>query len=650
VAVLAVGCGLAWAAPASAQEGVRLSGTAGWAGRCHSGRPILVRARIVAERLVSGILSAEADGPPTPAHEVPVEVSGGNTEEVTLVVASPFGCSGVVLRLKEGGTTTTARVGVSDASDTVLLGLLPGVRPPGAIPASAQARTGVAAVAALEPELLAQTGAVAGLDSIAATAGDLDALSPEQVRGLVAWVADGGTLLVDAEGPEELGPLPDAWHPAAGQRIAAGRGQVRLTGTTLREGSLDGLAEPAAGSGADGSGFGFDMGGGDLARTLRERSGLRVLSLPVILAALVLYVLLVGPGVRIGLRRLGRLQLTWLVVPVAALSFTALAVAGGDVLRRGGKPTHLSVVETGVAARGRTFVGVPTRTKKAVAADLLPGWMPEGQGFDEQFGRSTVRATPRGQRLTTPAVPGGFVVTGAEGPVAVEGRLAVEVEPGSKDGIVRNEMPVALDHVAVFGPGGVASVGRIEAGASAPFTAAAGSSSTDLHSLAHEVWSARGDDVAPADVFSLLVDASSGDTDHSFMAAGWTDRLPSPVAVGGSRPAGTTLVIGRGGAAKPTGRFLGVSNTGMMMTRFLVGPGERFRMAWTAAAFGPRGFPGPFGAFGPNEDVGGMGAEVLVNGTWGPVRGLLPPAASTDGVVYLRTHLRGGLQPMLEPA
>ena len=650
MAALVVTCGLAEARPASAEGGVRLSGAAGWAGRCHSGRPILVRARIVAERLVSGVLSAEVEGPPGPVSEVPVEVAGGQTEEVNVVVSSPFGCSSVMLRLREDGSTTTARVGVVEASDTVLVGLLPGVRPAGSMPTSALARTGVAAVAGLEPELLDQAGAVAGLDTIAATGADLDSLSADQTRGLIAWVAGGGTLLVDAERAEELRRLPEEWRPAAGGRIAAGRGQVRLTGTVLRAGKLDGLAEPAVSGGDDGSGFGFDMGGGDLQSTLRRRSGLRVVSLPVILGALVLYVLLVGPGVRIGLRRAGRLQLTWLAVPVAALTFSALAVAGGDLLRRGGKPTHLSVVEADVSsARARTFVGVPTRTDKAVRADLPAGWLPGGRILDEHFGRSSVTATSRGLRLTTPAVPGGFVVAGAEGPATVEGRLVVEPEVGTDRATVRNELRVPLDDVAVFGHGAVVAVGRIEAGATASVTLPRGNPN-DLHSLAHQVWTEAEGEMASPEAFALLAaELLSGAADVGLVAAGWTDRLASPVTLAGGRPSGTTLVMGRAEGTTPTGRSVGISNNGLATTRFLVAPDDTFRLAWAAGPLGAQRFPKPFG---PDDGFGGVGAEVLVQGTWQSVRAnaLLPAGATADGVVYLRAPFRGQIQPTLEPA
>jgi len=639
VVLIAVG-GAGWgAAPAQAEGGVRLRATPGWAGRCRNGGPILVRALLSADRLVSGVLSAESTSGPSPVvTEVPVEVAGGTEEEVVLVVPSPFGCGGLRLRLQEKTNTTTTEVGVPDAGDTVLVGLLPGARR-GTPPPSAVARTGVAAVDVLEPDLLGVAGAVAGLDSIGATPADLDGLSVDQRRGLVAWVAAGGTLLVDADGADGLGALPEEWRPSASARRAAGRGQVRLTGSALREGRLDGLAEPGAGAGFGQRGefaMGGGMGGAGLAGPLQRLSGLRVLSLPVILGALGLYVVLAGPGVRFGLRRRGRLQLTWLVVPFTALVFAGLAVAGGDILRRGGKTTHLSVVESRAAgATSRTYLGVPTRTRTKVTATLPAGWVAT-PGLEERQARSTVRTSAAGQRVQVEGQPGGFVVIGAEGPSLVEGHLAVQL--GAKGGqvTVQNLLRVPLEDVAVFGPGWVVAVGRLEPGASAPVAVRAQDGAGDPQSLAHQVWNNPGEELADPLAFSALAGLQNGPgIEPGLLAAGWTDGLISPLELRGGRPSGTTLVLGRPTDGPPSGESVGTSRTGMHLTRFLVPAGRAYRLSLAPMGFGgPRVVPGPGGR-------GLDGGEALIGGRWLPAVGgaALPEAASADGVVYIRSPL-----------
>lgn len=647
VAGVLVACGLGWAAaPARADDGVRLSGTTGWAGRCHRGRPILVRARIGADRLVSGVLSAEASGAPSVATEVPVEVAGGTEEEVVLVASSPFGCGEVTVKLREKRGITTTRLVANDAGDTVLLGLLPGALRGSAPPASAVARTGVAAVAAFEPDVLDRPGAVAGLDTIGATATDLDGLSADQRRALTGWVAAGGTLLVDAVGPDALGALPETWRPAAGGRTAAGRGQVRLTGSALRDGRLDGLAEPGTTSNVDGGGFGFNAGGERLSATLQRRSGVRVLSLPVILGALGLYVLLVGPGARIGLRRLGRLQLTWLVVPLVAVTFAGLAVAGGDVLRRGGQATHLSVVETELDdTRARTYVGVPTRSKGSVVANLPAGWLAGTQGSEGGLPGSTVRTTSNGQRLQAPARPGGFVVLGAEGPGSVEGRLTIMLGADGRGGEVRNNLRVPLEDVTVLGPGGFVAMGRLAPGATTTFAVPSGSEGVDAFTLAHQAWPLQ-DHLADADAYGSLSGSARGlGTVPSLVAAGWTDRLPSPIALRGGRPSGTTLVLGRPDGGPPIGESVGSANNGTMTTRFVVPVGAGFRLN-----VAPGRFAGAFPVFPDGRGVVGF-AEVLVEGRWVPAKGgePLPQGASTDGVVYVRSTVKLPVLPSLEP-
>lgn len=639
IVVLFIVGGVGWdAAPAQAEDGVRLRATPGWAGRCRSGRPILVRALVSADRLVSGVLSAESTFGPSPAFtEVPVEVAGGTEEEVVLVVPSPFGCGGLRLRLQEGKGTTTTEVGIPDAGDTVLLGLLPGARQ-ATTPPSAVARTGVAAVASLEPDLLDVAGAVAGLDSIGANPADLDGLSVDQRRALVAWVAAGGTLLVDADGPEVLGALPEEWRPSASARRAAGRGQVRLTGSALREGRIDGLAEPGAGAGfGRGGGFAMDdgMGGGGVVGSLQRRSGLRVLSLPVILGALGLYVVLVGPGVRFGLGRLGRLQLTWLVVPFTALVFAGLAVAGGDLLRRGGTTTHLSVVESGAAGAGsRTFIGVPTRTRTTVAAALPAGWLAK-PGLEERQARATLRTTAAGQRVQVEGQPGGFVVLGAEGPSLVEGHLAVQLGAEGGQATVQNLLRVPLDDVAVFGPGGVVALGRLEPGATASFAAPARDGQADPEGLAHQVWGGPGKRLADPHTFSVLAGVRRGpDASPGLLAAGWTDQLASPLELRAGRPSGATLVLGRPTDGPPSGEHVGSSNMGMQMTRFVVPSGRAYRLS-----LAPRGFDGSGPVLVQGQISGG--GEALVGGRWVPAAdaAALPEGASVDGVVYVRSPL-----------
>ncbi|MEJ7764285.1 MAG: hypothetical protein WKF86_02205 [Acidimicrobiales bacterium] len=657
-------CCAGWAAgPATADEGVRLTATAGWGGRCHSGQPILVRARITADRLVSGVLTAEALGrtsSTTTVTEVPVEVAGGTEKEVVLVASSPAGCVGVQVKLQEAKSTTTVRANVSDAGDTVLLGLLPGALRGQAAPASTTARTGVAAVSRVEPELIDRAGAIDSLDSLGATAADLEGLSAGQRRSLATWVASGGTLLVDSDDPAGLCGVPDAWRPAAGGRVESGRGQVRLTGTSLRDGRIEGLAEPGArATGSRGNGgFGLEENGG-LGSFLQERSGLRVVSLPVILGALGLYVALAGPGTRIGLRRLGRLQLTWMVIPLTAVAFAGLAVVGGDVLRRGGKPTHVSVLETEIAgSRSRSFVGVPTRSKASVVANLPAGWFAGGQGVGGGSGPSTLRATPTGQRLKTTGQPGGFVVLSAVGPSTIGGRLSVRLDPDGRRGTLRNEMQVPLDDVAVFAPGGLVTVGRVEAGGMAPFTTPSGQEGSTQQMLARQARGGRNRDVPDAELLTSLVSGwspiASGEGGDGIIAVGRTDRLDSPFELRGRRPPGTTLVIGRPEGGPPSGESVGNANRGMKTTRFVVDPAAAYRLSLVDRVGRPavgkdRIPPDRFGNPSPVGAAGGTGAEVLVAGRWVPTSNgtSLPQGASADGVVYLRTGAEGPVNARL---
>jgi hypothetical protein len=373
-----------------------------------------------------------------------------------------------------------------------------------------------------------------------------------------------------------------------------------------------------------------------------------VLALPVILGALVLYVALVGPGARIALRRLGQVQLTWLLVPFTAIAFTGLAVAGGDVLRRGGKPTHLSVVESEAAgSRGQTFVGVPTRSKGTVVANLPGGWFATSGSSDGGSGPSTVRITPGGQRLETAGQPGGFVLLGAEGPSPAEGRLTVHLEPDGRRGTVSNDLQVPLEDVALFAPGGAVALGPLEPGGSVPFTTPFGSEGMSASAMADSVWDESGDSLADPNLFPSLIGVRNPfEGGLGLVAAGWTDQLASPVALKGGRPSGTTLVLGRPEDGPPRAVTVGSFSSGRLTTRFLVPPGAAYRLSLNADRFG--------GRFQGGRGGGGQGApiEVLAGGRWVPsLDGLiLPSGASTGGVVYVRTTMQMPVLPSLVPA
>ncbi len=522
--------------------------------------------QVTADRLVRGRLevgTAEA----TPVG-IPVEVPGGSTKEFLVVVPAwqSFRFDGAVTvhaLLRDGSDEIATGNGVLPSSTgQELVGLLPGALGGRAVPGPAPLAVdaGTARFAAIGPAELAQAPHSLGPVSTIAAGADEVARLPTAVRtALLAWVEQGGHLLVDADRGQAVEGLPPTWQPGADGRSAAGRGEVRLTAGAIAGGQWSGLVEPTGWGITGDPSMRF---GGTVGQTLAREAGLRVPRLGWLVAFLVIYVLVAGPIAFLVVRRRGHPELAWIAVPLVAVMFTAGSYVGGRGLRNTTRQVNTSIVSTSVnGATASTWTGVFSAGGQTSRVRLGAGWAPAGQSdIDGSNSLSSVSITPDGVEGTLPLDAGQFGIVPTGGPVATEGMLevtAVAMAPGQASGRVKNATAWALDEVGVFVGTAGTLVGRLEPGEEREWRLA----DTDVN---FQFGGEAGSEARVWGAFDFFNPDSDGVVDWTLwqtaealggpqfrgpgevLAAGWTRSFDPPVEVDGrAADGGRSLVLGR---------------------------------------------------------------------------------------------------------
>ncbi len=553
------------AGPAAAATSLKVVGA--YDGSYVPGRPLAVRVQVTADRLVRGRLEVGTAGG-TPV-AIPVEVPGGSTKEFLVVMPAwqSFrfdGAIGVQALLRDGSDEIATGDGVLQSSTgQELVGLLPGAlggrSVPGPAPLAVDA--GTARFTAVGAAELAQApGSLGPVSTIGAAADELARMPVDTRAAVLAWVEQGGHLLVDADRGQSVEGLPPSWQPGTDGRSAAGRGEVRLTGGAIAGGQWTGLVEPTgwAVTGDPSMRFGDTLVG----QTLANEAGLQVPRLGWLVAFLVLYVLVAGPIAFLVVRRRGHPELAWVAVPLVAVMFTAGSYVGGRDLRATTRQVHTSVVSTGVnGATASTWTGVFSAGGQTSRIRLGPGWAPGGEsdiGSTNSF--SSVTVTPDGLEGSLPLDAGQFGIVPSTGPVATEGILevsAVAMAPGQASGRVKNATSWVLDEVGVFVGTGGTLVGRLEPGEERDWRIA----ETDANFLfggeggvEGRVWNLFGgfDPDSDSTVDWSLWQTAEAISGPEFrgpgevLAAGWTRSFAPPVEVDGrDAGGGRSVVLGR---------------------------------------------------------------------------------------------------------
>ncbi|MFP5317251.1 MAG: hypothetical protein ACLGI2_03035 [Acidimicrobiia bacterium] len=543
--------------PAAAATTLRVD--AGYAGAYVPGQPLPVRVRVTADRLLAGTLEVSTGGAPT---SVGVEVPGGSEKEfLVLVSTSPVGEGlNVTARLPDGSDTVASGTGtVTPMADAEVVGVLPGAlagRPlPG--PTTLAVDAGTARFVALGPaELDRAPESLMALRTIAVGADEVARQAPAVRNGLLRWVETGGRLLVDATpGSEPVAGLPDGWQPGAADRARAGQGEVRLTAGAMAAGRWAGLVEPTARLADE---RGRRVGGPPLGDALASDAGFRVPELSWLVGFLALYVVVVGPGMYVLLRRRGRPELAWAVIPVVAVLFAGAAWVGGRGLRTDTESVHGTVIATGAhGSTAQTWLGFSSRGGAELELGYPDRWVvgTAGRDFPQLSTLRRVEVTPSGPRALLPLNAGQFGLASARGPSGEPGALVVEAgaeADGRAAGTVRNDTGLALDGVGILLGSNAVGLGSLGPGESRDWSLVAGRWQGGPP-VEFELWEPDQVGLGGETSFSRfslfyaaqqagMVDLQGSDV----VAVGWTEGYRPPVRASGrtERPQGRTLVVG----------------------------------------------------------------------------------------------------------
>ncbi len=680
----------------------RLAATAGWNGQFRPGRPMPVAVTVPAG---GGTVSAtvEAGGTSTTTS---APVPGRGTR--TVVVDTPWDVSrlevDVALR-REGRTVATGRaVARATGEDEVVgvLGSLAGRRPRGAFPLAVD--VGTATTVALTGADLGHPGALGPLGTVAGGGDDLARLDGSARRGLLAWTAGGGHLLVD----DDVAPqwLPAAWRPdGGGRRAAAGMGEVRLTGRRLAAGAWATVVEPAPTviPGDPAVVAPAFAAAGPVGPSLASATALRIPPLGLLLVFVIGWVALAGPVTVALLRRGGQMRLVWLAVPALAVVVTALVIAAGTRVRDPDRAAFGAfVLATPGADLAGTTVGVLSRDGGERVVELPAVWTASAV-TGERFGEAGVPVTSSvpldGPRTAAIELVGGqFGVLESHGFLEPSRPLTVEARAGGDavTGTVTNRSGGSLSEVVVFVGDRAVPVGPVAAGDAAEWrvdVSTARPPADQFTPVESQVWPEAfaasavstagsgadgaagpgGDAAEPAGAVNLSVwtevlDRFGPDlrSPGAAVAVGWTAALPAPVDVG-PRSSGRTAVMARG-PVRTSGAL-----TGWDVRRELVrGPAA-------TTVDGPRGtpvqgavvrfvVPAADGTAGTPAGAGGLElvvpaavatAEVWLGDRWSPLTARssspdlgapatavdLPAGAVVDGAVHVRVGVRTDAPP-----
>lgn len=616
---------------------------AGYGGAYRSRHPVPVRVQVRGDRLLRGELVVRSRGGfgDSLVTSVPVEVPGGSVKEVVVVVPTAFDSDRLQLDavlMVNGSELASSSASLRATSDQELVGLLPGVlkghEPPAPAPLAVDA--GTARFGALgEAELAVAPAGLAALDVIGASPDDLAGLDSPTREAVLAWVAEGGHLLVDTLPGEDVDGLPVAWQPGDDGRGAAGLGEVRATAGAMAAGNWPGLVEPTPIGGLEGGEF-FDPEGLD--RALAADAGLRIPRLGWLVGFLLAYVLVAVPLTLTVLRRRGRGEWGWVALPLVALAFTGVAYGAGRQARGEAKLAHATVLHTTPAgAVATTTVGMVSHSGGRAEVLYPHRWAPAGRSIASGGPPAELAATlgPEGTTVAQRLDVGQFGVHRARGPMPAEGALEVVATAAGDDrleGRVRNTLPFALDEVAVLHDRVAVHVGRLEAGEEQSWAldVRRRDRHDDLPAVARAWPDVAGfdrppdrDSVVTVGLWSQFEGDSAAQvlTTGRVVAAGWTRDHPPPVRGKESSLTGRTMVVGTGPvAAGNAGLAPAAVRTELVRGPFLVSGGFDERAPVVVRLTLPEG-SGPVPSDVQLRAPEGVSLAVWADGAWQTLTG-----------------------------
>jgi hypothetical protein len=521
-----------------------LTATAGLRGWHDPGDHVVVTAVVESSSFFAGRIDVVA--PSGAVSSRAVEVAGGTSKKVQVVVLTPFDPQSIQVRLVDDDDPVATRsLSLRAAYEVELVGVMPAMATrAGKVPeqVSMASDTGGAQLEPIDPDLLALGPAALDVyDTIVAASTDVNALTDDQLPALLGWLNRGGRLVVDDDGT--LTALPADWRPGVAGYSWAGRGEVHVRAGRASQGEWASLIEPSGSSVNDSSTYLFGPGPVDIQRELARRAGVELPSLTPLLIPLILYWLVVSVVLFVVLKLARRMTLAWVAIPLLAVLTASGVVVYGNHWRSAGEPTA-SVFVDGYPGGGVAQLTALTFTRRGGTARVqLPANWHSDSEINPSFGSASVlRTTASGEATVFSASlePGQVATATLSGDTDDTGlvvRAEVDPEENEVTGTITNRGTSALFDVAVFSKGGGRELGTLQPGESAEFAIDADPLPLGI-GIADRVWRRRfdADGVSVAEQGSSLVEFGVWDLASSSInlhpsglvrAAGWTDQRSS---------------------------------------------------------------------------------------------------------------------------
>ncbi len=463
-------------APSSVLAKTELEVTTAAGGRYQPGATTPFIVSVSADRAVEGTLTIRMDGSPVASERV--EVSGGSTDDVIIVVATVPWQAGYSAEFDADGDEDDSdlRITATAPGGDELIGVLPtlaqrNLPEQGALTVD----LGVARFYPLDPALLdLGPDGLGTFSQVLATADDLAALTDQQRNALSSWVSDeGGTLILD-ESPEVAIPFtPTA--PLSVDQASFGLGRIQFTRGAAAGGDFDDLVRPSASRSGEDFPW-LQIGSIPTSIQLARDAGVQVPAISSLILALLAYTVFVGPVLWLLLKRRRREPLLWAAIPLTALIVSLGVYVVGRQLRSSTTASHATVIADLPNGREVASQVLVTSPNGGSAGIRLPdGWRvaPSSQQamFGGPFGQArAVDSAPveRDGRLTVDLDPGGINVMSVEGTVPATGtpafEIAVTADGSDLVGSVTNTTDKRLTNVLVSSGQAVSRIAALDPG------------------------------------------------------------------------------------------------------------------------------------------------------------------------------------------
>ncbi len=535
------------ASPAAAETNVSVSSPAG--NLFADGKPIYVIVTVQPDQAIEGSIVINNDQGLVVATQT-FEAAGGSTREVLVRVPIIQNNLNVEVETSDG-ESKTFRSPFRSMDTSQPVGIFPGLISPGnpqtvtMIGGSKTARLSRFDPSWLEygPDVLEHHNA------LAMTAADFDALSEIQRQSLFFWISRGGRLVVDSPTDSPPAGLPASFDGS--NKATYGTGTIALSEGRAQDGDFSGLFSSRLLS--QGNQYSSNNPSTAIAELVND-AVIPEIPVNLLMPLMAIYVLVIGPGAWLWLKRRNGLPKLWLVVPLLAIVSTLGIWTTGTILRARNSGSHVTLVAdyAGLTETKSQYL-ISTAAGGFTGVQLKDDWQQESvfrQSYDPFNGQRLKEATTFENQVGVDLAPGSSTLAGARKIESVSPSWQIDVATNgdSLTGTITNQSDFRLEDVVVAIASGVDLVSAVDPGETVSFEFENADTGTgNVHSrVVRQMQSSAGRDGSTSPgIYDQWSSSVSGSQKGHLVVVGWSNELDGPLVSTG----GDTIDRGRTGFA-----------------------------------------------------------------------------------------------------